>query len=207
MYLWPEDCTYSIELSCGKLKFGGWTSHLSRDRLISCSRRSCYILSRPRMLWWHVMPCDKILLKRRDCKEVLTLMMNSMSLLGMTTLEINRLWRDLIKHKLLLNLNPFVKDVPPGFQLLFGDDINERIGQISSNNSELHRGDRDSNSHSKRDNHHKKNVFKNLPSPPKTFCTREQGLQAEPQLQENKLDVSCTFIADKVKKNLTPRRK
>lgn len=153
------------------------------------------------------MPCDKILLKGRDCKEVLTLMMNSMSVLGMTTLETNQLWRDLIKHKLLLNLNPFVKDVPPGFQLLFGDDINERIGQISSNNSELHRGDTDSNSHSKRDNHHKKNVFKNLPSPPKTFCTREQGLQAEPQLQENTLDVSCTFIADEVKKNLTSRRK
>lgn len=184
MYLWPEDCTYSIELSCGKLKFGGWTSHLSRDRLISCSRRSCYILSRPCMLWWHVMPCDKILLKGRDRKEVLTLMMNSMSLLGMTTLEINQLWRDLIKHKLLLNLNPFVKDVPPGFQLLFGDDINERIGQISSNNSELHREDRDSNSHSKRDNHHKKTYSKTYQAPQRHSAQGNKGFRQSPNYKK-----------------------
>lgn len=66
-----------------------------------------------------------------DFKMILTLLMDSMTLLGMETMEINQLRRDLIKHKLPPNLKHLVKYAPPGSEFLFGDDINERIDHIS----------------------------------------------------------------------------
>ena len=120
---------HKLQLSCATLKFGGQTTHLSRDQLISCSSRSTCILSRPLMLSWHLV--KKLLLMEGDFKMILTLLIDLMTLLGMETMEINQLRRDLIKHKLPPNLKPLVKYAPPGSEFLFGDDIDERIGHIS----------------------------------------------------------------------------
>ena len=45
----------------------------------------------------------------------------------------------------------------------------------------------------------KKSRYLKNSKPPKTHCAREQGLQAEHQLQEKKLDLSCTFTAGNIK--------
>ena len=64
-----------------------------------------------------------------------------MTLLGTTTIEINQLRQDLVKHKLPANLKHLAKDVPPGLDLIFEDETNKRISQISATNSALQKPD------------------------------------------------------------------
>ena len=65
------------------------------------------------------------------------MLIDSVALLGLTTVESNSLRRDLMKHRLPLHLWRLAKDVITDSKFLFGDDIQKWIKQISANNSAL----------------------------------------------------------------------
>ena len=51
---------------------------------------------------------------------------DSVALLGLSTVEINSLRRDLMNHKLPVHLRRLAKDVPSDSMLLFGKDTQSR---------------------------------------------------------------------------------
>ena len=69
--------------------------------------------------------------------KLLTMLVDSVALLGLSTFELNVLITDLIKHKLPDRLKQLTKDVPSNSTHLFGDDIQKRINQIAPNNTPL----------------------------------------------------------------------
>ena len=83
--------------------------------------------------------CGKLIQKAGEFKEILTPVIDSLTLLGTSTREINQFRRNLIKHNLPANLKPLAKDVPSGSDLLFWDKINKRTSQLSATNSALQR--------------------------------------------------------------------
>lgn len=122
-------------------------------------------------------------LKRREFAETLTPVINSLAFLEIST--INQLRRDLVQPEPPPNLKPLAKDVPSGADILFGNEINKRISQLSATNSALQKPkNRGYSSYHKYD--HKsckqkckssKNFQPHLPFYYKTLCTGEQGLQ------------------------------
>ena len=117
---------------------------------------------------------------------------------------INQLRRDLVQPESPPNLKPLAKDVPSGADILFGNEINKRISQLSATNSALqkpkNRGYSSYNKYDHKSCKQKCKSSKKLPTPSprllQTLCTGEQGLQqAEQQLQESKLDVSGCYRA------------
>ena len=84
--------------------------------------------------------CDKLLFEydlRHPSRDILSMLIDSVALLGLTIVESNSLRRDLIKHRLPLHLWRLAKDVLTDSKFLFGDDIQKWIKQISANNSAL----------------------------------------------------------------------
>ena len=83
--------------------------------------------------------CNKLIQKGGEFREILTPVIDSLALLGTSTTEINQLRQDLIKHKLPANLKLLAKGVPPESDLLFRDEINKSLSQLSTTNSALKR--------------------------------------------------------------------
>ena len=65
------------------------------------------------------------------------MLVDSVALLGLSTIELNALRRDFRKHKLPDHLKQLAKDVPSDSTHLFGDDIQKRINQIAATNTAL----------------------------------------------------------------------
>lgn len=101
--------------------------------------------------------CDKLVAKEENetCNEVLNLLIDAVALLGHSSIEINNLRRDLMKHRLPAHLRKLVKNVPPDSKFLFGDDIQKRISQIAATNTALqHQGRHHNQQNNSRYNNH-----------------------------------------------------
>ena len=83
--------------------------------------------------------CDKLIQKGGEFKETLAPVIDLLGLMGTSTIGINQLRRDIVKHKLPANLKSLGKNVPPGSNLLFGKEINKIICQLYATNSALQR--------------------------------------------------------------------
>ena len=59
--------------------------------------------------------------------KLLTILVDSVALLGLSTFELNTLRRDLMKRKWLNHLRQLVKDLPSDSTSLFGDNIQKQI--------------------------------------------------------------------------------
>ena len=81
--------------------------------------------------------CDELIVAEETerSNKLLTMLVDSVALLGLSTFELNVLITDLIKHKLPDRLKQLTKDVPSNSIHLFGDDIQKRINQIAPNNT------------------------------------------------------------------------
>ena len=78
--------------------------------------------------------CDDLIVAEETEKsnKLLTMLVDSVALLGLSTVELNVLRRDLMKHKLLDHLKQLAKDFQSDSTHLFGDDIQKRIHQIAA---------------------------------------------------------------------------
>ena len=65
------------------------------------------------------------------------MLVDSVAFLGLSTIELNTLRRDLMKHKLPDHLKHLAKDAPLDSTHLFGDDIQKWINQIVATNTAL----------------------------------------------------------------------
>ena len=83
--------------------------------------------------------CDELIVAEETerSNNLLTMLVDSVALLGLSTIELNALRRDLMKHKLPDHLKQLAKDVPSDSTHLFGDDIQKRINQIAATNTAL----------------------------------------------------------------------
>ena len=81
--------------------------------------------------------CDElvVVVETEGSNKLLTMLVNSVALLGLSTIELNAFRRNLIKHKLPDHLKQPAKDVPPDSTHLFGDDIQKQISQIDVTNT------------------------------------------------------------------------
>ena len=83
--------------------------------------------------------CDELIVAEETerSNKLLTMLVDSVALLGLSTFELNVLITDLIKHKLPDRLRQLTKDVSSNSTHLFGDDIQKRINQIAPNKTPL----------------------------------------------------------------------
>ena len=82
--------------------------------------------------------CDEFMVAEKTKEsKLLTMLVDSLALLGLSTIELNALRRDLMKNKLPDHLKQLAKDVPSDSTHLLGDDIQKRISQIAATNAAL----------------------------------------------------------------------
>ena len=83
--------------------------------------------------------CDELIVaeETEGSNKLLKMLVDSVALLGLSTIELNALRKDLMKHKLPDHLKQLAKDVPSDSTHLFGDDIQKRINQIAATNTAL----------------------------------------------------------------------
>ena len=83
---------------------------------------------------------DKIMssnLLQEQSKELITLHVDALALLGKATADLNQFQRNNLRSRLPDKMRPLATNVPAVSQWLFGDDLNKRIAQISSMNNGL----------------------------------------------------------------------
>ena len=81
---------------------------------------------------------DKLVfLNNEASKNIQSMLIDSVPLLGLSTVEINSLRRDPMKYRLPVHLRRLAKDVPSDSKFLFTDDIQRRVSQILATNSAL----------------------------------------------------------------------
>ena len=78
--------------------------------------------------------CDELIVavETEGSNKLLTMLVESVAFLGLSTIELNALRRDLMKYKLPDHLKQLAKDVPSDSINLFGDDILKRINLQSA---------------------------------------------------------------------------
>ena len=83
--------------------------------------------------------CDELIVavETEGSNNLLIMLVDSVALLGLSTIELNALRRDLMKQKLPDHLKQLAKDVLSDSTHLFGDDIQKRINQIAATNTAL----------------------------------------------------------------------
>ena len=83
--------------------------------------------------------CDKLIVaeETEGSNKLLIMLLDSVALLELSTIELNALRRDLMKHKLPDQLKQLTIDVPSHSTHLFVDDIQKRIKQIAATNTAL----------------------------------------------------------------------
>ena len=69
--------------------------------------------------------CDELIVaeETEGSNKLLTMLVDSVALLGLSTIKLNALRRDLMKHELSDHLKQLAKDAPSDSTHLFGDDI------------------------------------------------------------------------------------
>ena len=89
--------------------------------------------------YYIVNACDKVTVaeKTEGSNKMLIMPLDSVGLLELSTIELDALRRDLMKHKLPDHLKQLTKDVPSHSTHLFVDDIQKRINQIAATNAAL----------------------------------------------------------------------
>ena len=83
--------------------------------------------------------CDELTVaeKTEGSNKLLTMLVDSLALLGLSTTELNTLSRDLMKHKLPDHLKQLANYVPSYSTHLLVNDIQKRINQISATKTAL----------------------------------------------------------------------
>ena len=80
--------------------------------------------------------CDKLIFdNNEEPKDILSMLIDSVALLSLSTVETNL--RYLMKHGMPVHLQKLTKNVSSDSNILFADDIRQRINQISATNSVL----------------------------------------------------------------------
>ena len=172
-YSRPSNCNYAKAQLCNPEIWRLNLASLQRSTDIMLQKVLLHVVKASYAL---MISCDKLIVKGEDCKDILAQVVDSLALLGTSSIEINQLRRDLMRHKLPNNLKPLAKDVPPGSDFLFGDDINKRISQLSSTNSALQKSDNRSYTGYSGSNHH--NNKYNQKHNGKQKCYKSKNYQA-----------------------------
>ena len=80
--------------------------------------------------------CDKLIFdNNEEPKDILSMIIDSVALLSLSTVETNL--RYLMKHGMPVHFQKLTKDVSSDSNILFANDIRQRISQISATNSVL----------------------------------------------------------------------
>ena len=75
--------------------------------------------------------------RTKEVSKLLTMLVDSVALLGLLTIELTTLGRELMKHKLPDLLKQLAKAILSDFIHLFVNEIQKRISQIAATNAEL----------------------------------------------------------------------
>ena len=75
--------------------------------------------------------------RTREVSKLLTMLVDSVALLGLLTIELTTLGRELMKHKLPDLLKQLAKAILSDSIHLFVNEIQKRISQIAATNAEL----------------------------------------------------------------------
>ena len=83
--------------------------------------------------------CDELIVAEETARsnKLLTMLVDSVALLGLLTIKLNALRRDLMKHELSDHLKQLAKGVPSDSTNLFWDNIQKQINQIAATNTTL----------------------------------------------------------------------
>ena len=83
--------------------------------------------------------CDELIVaeETEGSDKLLTMLVDSVALLGLLTIKLNALRRDLMKHDLSDHLKQLAKGVPSNSTHLFWDNIQKQINQIAATNTTL----------------------------------------------------------------------
>ena len=136
---------YSRPENCPNVATPKYNSEIWKSNLTSTYRMNEVELQRIKNL--HVkaacavtLASDKIVssnLLQEQSKELITLLVDALVLLGKATADLNQFQRNNLRSRLPDKMRPLATNVPAGSQWLFGDDLNKRIAQISSMNNAL----------------------------------------------------------------------
>ena len=75
--------------------------------------------------------------RTKEVSKLLTMLVDSVALLGLLTIELTTLGRELMKHKLPDLLKQLAKAILSDSIHLFVNEIQKRISQIAATNAEL----------------------------------------------------------------------
>ena len=75
--------------------------------------------------------------RTKEVSKLLTMLVDSVALLGLLTIELTTLGRELMKHKLPDLLKQLAKAILSDSIHLFVNEIQKRINQIAATNAEL----------------------------------------------------------------------
>ena len=128
-YQKPENCNKMRVLPCNpelwKINLSSFqhSTDINLQKILLHLMKSSYAI---------VNACDELIVveETEGSNKLLTMLVDSVALLGLSTIELNALRRDLMKHKLPDHLKQLAKDAPSDFTHLFGDDIQKRIRQL-----------------------------------------------------------------------------
>ena len=70
-------------------------------------------------------------------KKLLTPLVDSLAFLGKAKKDTNQLKRDILKSRLPAKMKQLTKNAQAESELLFGDDLNKKVSQISNINSAM----------------------------------------------------------------------
>ena len=132
---------------------------------------------------------DKIMssnLLQEESKELIPPLVDALALLGKATADLNQFRRNNLRSRLPDKMRLLATNVPACSQWLFGDDLNKRIGQISSMNNALSQTFK-SNNQQGRNNHSSASTYHQQHQRSKNYqpSRRRSALEKKSQRQSN----------------------
>ena len=121
-YQKPENCTIMRVPQCNPEI---WKIHLSLFQHSTDINLQKIFLHLMKASYVIVNACDELIVaeETEGSKKLLTMLVDSVALLGVSTVEVNALRRELMKHRLPDHLMQLAKDVLSDSTHLFRDDI------------------------------------------------------------------------------------
>ena len=106
------------------------STNINLQRILLHLMKASYII---------VNACDELTVadETEESNKWLTIMVDSAAVLELSTIELNTLRRDLMKHKFPDHLKELAKQVPSDSAHLFGDNIQKLINHIAATNISL----------------------------------------------------------------------
>ena len=133
---------YQKPESCNKMRVPQCNPEIWKINLSSLQHSTFHTDISLRKILLHLMKasyaivnaCDELIVAEETerSNKLLIIFDESVALLGLSTIQLNALKRDLMKHKLPDHLKQFAKDVPSDSTYVFGDGIQKGINLIAA---------------------------------------------------------------------------